>query len=427
MKLMLALFLNLMLALLLLPCGPWGAINHAAASSNQVTFAKEVAPIFYQKCASCHRPGEIAPMSLLSYKDARPWAKAIREKVIDRTMPPWHADPTYGHFKNDRSLSPKEIDTIVAWVDGGAKEGNPKELPPVPQFTEGWQIGQPDVVLTMPREFDVPATGVVDYQYIVVPTNFTEDRWVQAAEIRPGNRAVVHHVIAFLAPPAGAQSGAGQFGRGRGLEGRFDSLTGTAPGEEPMMLPDGFGKLVKAGSRVVLQMHYTPNGTAQKDRTSIGIIFCKKPPQKVMSGGAALNAFFAIPPGADHHEVRSNYTFKEDAHILSLMPHMHVRGKDFQYRLIYPDGTSKIILSVPRYDFNWQTRYELAEPVAAPKGSKLECVAHFDNSAKNKANPDPAKTVLWGPQTWEEMMIGFVGFTRDGQNLQAASQSVTNR
>jgi len=421
MKLMLGLLLNLALALLLVP---FGNNPTASVSSGPVTFSKDIAPIFYQRCASCHRPGEIAPMSLLSYKDARPWAKAIREKVIDRTMPPWHADPSYGHFKNDRRLPQPEIDAIVAWVDQGAKEGNPKDLPPAPQFTEGWQIGKPDVVLTMPREFDVPATGVVDYQYIVVPTNFTEDRWVQAAEIRPGNRAVVHHVIAFLASPQ-AQFGGGRAG-GAGLEARMESLAGTAPGEQPMIMPDGIGRLVKAGSRIVLQMHYTPNGTPQKDRTSIGIIFSKKPVQQAAAGGAALNAFFVIPPGADSHEVRSSFTFREDVHIRTLMPHMHLRGKDFLYRLVYPDGTSKIILSVPRYDFNWQTRYELAEPVAAPKGSRLECVAHFDNSAKNKANPDPTKQVRWGPQTWEEMMIGFVGFTRDRQNLLASPQAASN-
>ncbi len=430
MKIQVALLLSAACALLMMPVTEKG--SHAAitpdgapdgARASQVTFTKDVAPIFYQRCAACHRPGEIAPMSLMSYKEARPWAKSIREKVTTREMPPWHADPAYGHFKNDRRLSPKEIETIVAWIDGGAKEGDAKDLPPLPHFTEGWQIGKPDVVLTMPHEFHVPATGVIDYQYMTIPTNFTEDRWVQAIEIRPGNRAVVHHVIAFLLGPDG-QAGAGRKG-GLGNGSGMESLGGTAPGEQPAIFPEGVARLVKAGSQIVLQMHYTPNGTAQTDRTSVGLIFSKQPPQKPMAGGAALNPLFLIPPGAESHEVHSSYTFREDVHIMTLMPHMHLRGKDFQYRLVYPDGTSKIILSVPRYDFNWQTRYELAEPIAAPQGSRLECVAHFDNSARNKSNPDPTKTVHWGQQTWDEMMIGFVGFTRDGQEARKISPSIS--
>jgi mono/diheme cytochrome c family protein len=389
------------------------------ASSTSVTFTKDVAPIFYKNCAHCHRPGEIAPMSLINYKDARPWAKSIREKVLDGTMPPWHADPHYGSFKNDRRLSKKDADTILAWVDGGAKEGNPKDLPRAPQFTEGWQIGKPDIVLSMNKDYSVPAQGVVDYQYMLVPTGFTEDKWIQAAEVRPGNRAVVHHVIVFVVGPEAMKQRAALFSREGGLEG----LVGTAPGEEPMILPDGVGRLVKAGSTLVFQMHYTPNGTAQMDRTSVGIIFSRKPIEKAASGGAAMNRRFVIPPGDDNYAVKSVYSFKEDSHIMNLMPHMHLRGKDFEYRLIYPDGTSKVILSVPRYSFNWQTRYEFKELVAAPKGSRLECVAHFDNSMKNKWNPDSAKTVRWGPQTWEEMMIGFVGFTLDNQNLRAPQVS----
>ena len=398
--------------LLFIGLATFGTGSDVSSNAAPVTFSKDVAPIFYKNCAYCHRPGEIAPMSLMTYKDARPWGKSIREKVVDGTMPPWHADPHYGSFKNDRRLSKKEIDTIVAWVDRGAPEGNPKDLPAPPNFTEGWQIGKPDVVLSMAQDYNVPAEGVVNYQYLLVPTRFTEDKWIQAAEVRPGNRAVVHHVIVFVVGPEALQQRARLFSAG-GVEW----LVGTAPGEEPMVLPDGVGRLVKAGSILVLQIHYTPNGTPQKDRTSVGIIFSRKPIEKSASGGAAMNRGFAIPPGDDNYEVRSVYAFKENSHITSLMPHMHLRGKDFEYRLLYPDGTSKVILSVPRYSFNWQTRYEFREAVAAPKGSRLECVAHFDNSNKNKWNPDPSKTIRWGPQTWDEMMIGFVGFTVDDQNL----------
>ncbi len=410
-----------LIILIALVCLAFG-FSSQATSRPQVTFNKDVAPIFYNNCAVCHRAGEIAPMSLLSYKDARPWARSIKEKVISREMPPWHADPAHGKYSNDRSLSEKDIKTIVAWVDQGAAEGNAGDLPTAPRFSDGWQIGKPDLVLHMPQEFTIPAEGVVSYQYFAIPTNFREDRWVQAVEIRPGNRAVVHHVIAFVTGP-------GAFRR-RGLangEGGFEGLAGTAPGEMPTAYPDGIGKLVKAGSYIVLQMHYTPTGSPQKDRTSVGLIFSRKPVRKAIMGGAAMNRFFAIPPGAESHEVRSAYTFREDAHILHLMPHMHLRGKDFEFRLVYPDGSSKIILSVPRYDFNWQTRYELAAPVAAPAGSRVECVAHFDNSAKNRWNPDPAKTVRWGQQTWEEMMIGFVGFTLDRQNLLEPTQTANRR
>ena len=384
-----------------------------------VTFSKDVAPIFFGKCASCHRPGEVAPMSLLIYKDARPWARSIKEKVLSRAMPPWHADPQYGRFKNDRSLSRTEIDTIVAWVDRGAPEGNPGDLPPAPRFNEAWKIGKPDVVFTMPVKFDVPAEGVIDYKYFSVPTRFTEDRWVQAAEVRVGNRAVVHHVIVFVQRPGDKSTG----GEGRGLE----ALTGVAPGEDPVVLPEGVGMLVRAGSVLVFQVHYTPNGTAQADQTSVGLIFSRKPVMKESMGDAAMNTGFAIPPGDSAYEVRSSSVVEADCHITSLMPHMHVRGKDFQYRLVYPDGTSKIILSVPQYDFNWQTRYEFSEPVAAPKGSRIECVAHFDNSPRNKSNPDPAKVVRWGPQTWDEMMIGFIEYTLDYQKLQQGPEPPTGQ
>jgi hypothetical protein len=384
-------------------------------SSKQVTFTKDVAPIFYKKCAECHRPGEIAPFSLMSYKDARPWARSIREKVADGTMPPWHADAPHGVFQNDRRLTEQEKVTILAWIDGGTKEGEAKDLPPPPKFTAGWNIGKPDVVLTA-REYAVPAEGTISYQYFIVPTNFKEDRWIQAAEIRPGNRTVVHHVIAFVLDPSDMGKGRGAFARD-GIMG----LVGYAPGESSVALPDGEAKLVKAGSLVVLQMHYTTNGTAQKDQTSIGLIFAKKPVQKVRLGGSALNRWFVIPAGADNYQVVSRYTFKQDAHITDLMPHMHLRGKDFSYRLVYPDGKSKVILSVPKWDFNWQTRYEFAEPIAAPKGTRIECTAHFDNSTKNKWNPDATKDIRWGQQTWEEMMIGFIGFTLDGQNLQNVS------
>jgi len=412
----------------------------AGNSPNSATFSKDVAPILYKNCVTCHRPGQAAPMSLISFKEVRPWAKSIREVVVERRMPVWLADPNYGEFINDRRLSQKEIDTIVAWVDGGAKEGDPKDLPPTPKFPDdGWSIGKPDVVLSMTEEASVPADGVVPYRYFAVPTNFTEDKYVQAAEIKRGNPAVVHHVIVNVMEPGqgllpaagelrldsifarqggeregGSNEDSGRANRNRNPDGM---LIGWAPGMSPLVLRPGVAKLVKKGSVLIFQMHYTTNGEAAKDRTSVGLVFAKSPVEKrfITAGASARNLI--IPPGAPNYESRSSFTFREDSHIWGFMPHMHLRGKDFEYRLVYPDGTSKILLRVPRYDFNWQLNYWLKEPVAAPKGSRLECVAHHDNSVNNKFNPDPTKEVRWGPQTWEEMMIGWFDYTLDSQDL----------
>jgi len=420
-----------------------------------VTFNKDVAPILNRNCANCHRPGEIGPMSLLSYKDARPWAKSIKEKVISRTMPPWFADPNHGTFANDRRLSDKEIATLVSWVDGGMKEGDAKDLPPAPKFVEGWNIGKPDVVLTMPTEYSVPAEGVVDYQYMTVETNFTEDHWIQAAEIRAGNRAVVHHIIVFVQDPPGTkrdpagvqmklaggaadtlprpqvrpvvagetrkvgeprQAGAGGGNRGGGGGGGW-MLIGTAPGDSGGYMAPGTAKLVKAGSKFIFQIHYTPNGKASIDRSSIGLIFAKTPPEYEVKSLGVTNNRFVIPAGEANYRVESAVVFTEDSTLYSVFPHMHVRGKSFEYRLVYPDGHSEIVASMPAYDFNWQGSYQFKTPLDVPKGSRLECVAYFDNSKANKANPDSAKDVRWGDQTWEEMMIGFMDYSTKSQRI----------
>jgi hypothetical protein len=409
-----------------------------ATSPAAVTFNKDVAPILQQRCMVCHRPGEIAPMSFLSYKEVRPWARAIKEVTVERRMPPWFADPRYSEFSNDCRLTQKEIDTIVAWVDSGAKEGEARDLPPNPRFPEGWQIGKPDVVFSMTEEFSVPANGVIPYKYFVVPTNFTEDKYVQFAEIRQGNRQLVHHVIVDvrypehgpLLPPGeltperreALRQRGGAESRASDSDGR---LVGWAPGEAPLILRAGHAKLIKKGSVLIFQVHYTTNGVAGKDRSSVGLIFAKVPVEKrVITTGAVARAL-AIPPGDPNYETTASFAFKEDSHIDSLHPHMHMRGKDFLYRLVYPDGRSKILLSVPRWDFNWQLTYFFKEPVAAPAGSRLECVAHYDNSAKNKFNPDPTKLVEWGPQTWEEMMIGYLDYTLDKQDLRLQTQAAS--
>jgi hypothetical protein len=413
--------------------------SRTATTAAAITFTKDVAPIVQKNCATCHRPGEVAPMSFMSYKEVRPWAKSIREKVVTRAMPPWFADPNHGHFSNDPRLSQKEIDTIVAWVDQGATEGAPLDMPPSPKYAEGWQIGKPDVVLTMTNEYNVPAEGTIPYKYFAVPTNFTEDKYVQFAEIRQGNRRVVHHIIIDVRyPEQGNLPKAGEIPPNELLSGRRGSgerpgdsdgrLVGWAPGEAPLALRTGQAKLVKKGSMLVFQVHYVTTGEPGSDRSSVGLIFSKEPVEKRVITAGATQANFAIPPGDPNYEVKSEFAFKEDSHIDSLHPHMHVRGKDFKYTLVYPDGSSKVLLSVPRWDFGWQMTYVFKEEVQAPKGSKLVCVAHYDNSLNNKFNPDPTKEVRWGAQTWEEMMIGYLDYTLDKQDLrktqsQAASSS----
>ncbi len=404
-------------------------------ASTPVTFSKDVAPIFQKNCQTCHRPGEVAPMPLLSYKDARPWAKAIRQKVVQREMPPWFADPKYGEFSNDCRLAQKDIDTIVAWVDGGAKEGDPKDMPPNPEFVSGWNIGKPDVVFSMTEEFAVPERGVIPYKYYAVPTNFTEDRYVQFAEIRSGDREHVHHVIVNVRFPShGPLPAPGELKpeiranlRQQSVEDSDGRLIGWAPGEAPLILRDGQAKLVRKGSMLIFQVHYTTNGKPGRDRSSIGLIFSKVPVEKRVITSAAVGRNLVIPPGDPNYETTASFTFKEDSHIDSLHPHMHMRGKDFLYRLVYPDGASKTLLVVPRFDFAWQLTYFFKDHVPAPKGSRLEVVAHHDNSPNNKYNPDPTKEVRWGDQTWDEMMIGYFDYTIDKQDLRkAAPQPATS-
>ncbi|MBI3882509.1 MAG: cytochrome c, partial [Verrucomicrobia bacterium] len=385
----------------------------------------DVAPVFYKNCVTCHRPGEVAPFSLLSYKEARPWVKSIREKVSQRVMPPWHADAHYGPFRNDRRLSDKDIATILAWVDGGAKEGDPKDLPPVPEVAEGWHIGKPDAVYSIPVEYEVPASGVVEYQYFTVPTNFKEDKWLQSAEIHFGDRSVVHHAIVFVHDPKKGPSFPA------GLRGRMDLmppapknpetariqtklgtlLHGSAPGEQSVEYAPGHARLIPAGAELIFQLHYTPNGKASKDRTSVGIKFASEAPEWEERTVGVMNGKFAIPAGEANYRVESSATFTEDAEITALFPHMHLRGKSFEYRAVYPDGRSQILLEIPQYDFNWQSGYMFATPVKIPKGTRLECTAYFDNSTGNKWNPDATKPIYWGDQTWEEMMIGWTTYS----------------
>lgn len=361
----------------------------------EITFAKHVSRILQKNCADCHHPGTAAPFSLLKYEDARNWSGMIRETVAERRMPPWSADPRFGHWANDLRMSTEEIDTLVAWIDGGMPMGDPGNLPKPRQYADGWQMGQPDIVFKIPSEYTVQAQGTVEYQYFVTPTNFKEDVWVQASEARPGNWEAVHHIIVYV-----REKGSD---RKRGLP----AVAGFAPGEEPMLLPKGVGFKVPAGAELIWQLHYTPTGKVELDRSEVGLYLCKEPPQRAVKGGAAINVRFSIPPGAESHKVVAQAKINKDVELISFTPHMHLRGRDFKYTANYPDGREEVLLSVPNYDFNWQHRYRPANPLILPAGTTIHCVAHFDNSIHNPANPDPTKAVRWGDQSWEEMMIGF--------------------
>jgi hypothetical protein len=353
-------------------------------------------------------------MSLLTYDDAMAWSDTIREVIAERRMPPWHADPRYGKFSNDRSLSKEDRETLLAWIDRGTPSGDDKDLPPPRRFPEGWTIGKPDLVVKMPREYAVPARAPRDgvpYQHFTVDPGFKEDRWIEKAEAKAGAASVVHHIVVFIQPK----------GELFNPDAPGAVLCGTAPGDMPLRLPDGFAKKIPAGARLVFQMHYTPNGKPQKDQSSLGLIFAKKPPRhrvftKPIYNGSFITRFDKIPARAENYRIEAEHVFERDAHVMHFMPHMHLRGKDFLYEAIYPDGKKEILLSVPHYNFGWQSAYRLAEPAAMPRGTKLHCVAHFDNSAKNPNNPDPDKTVHWGDQTWEEMMIGWIDYYNDREN-----------
>ena len=408
-----------------------------AQSGETPTFSKDVAPILFKNCVNCHRPGEMAPMSLLTYAQARPFARSIREKVELGTMPPWHAEAPAGTFLNERQLTSTEKGILVRWASNGAPEGDPKDMPPVPSFPTGWTIGTPDAIFTMAQPYNVPTSGEIAYQFVQIPTNFTEDKWAQAIEIRPGVRSVVHHVLVFASEPGGTprqqpfvQRPGGGNGRGAAqvapalaaaLRGRAQNaatnrgplIATTAPGTNAQLFQPGKAMRIKAGSVLTLQIHYTATGKAEKDSTSVGFIFAKEPPQQEVRSSAFVNAQLTIPAGATNHRVDSVIDFNQDAHIVALFPHTHLRGKNWEYQLTYPDGREEVVLAVPRYDFNWQTYYQFAKPIAAPKGSTLRAIAHYDNSANNKANPDPKVEVRWGDQTWEEMQYSGITYTVD--------------
>jgi hypothetical protein len=364
-----------------------------------VTYCKDIAPILNRRCVECHREGEIAPFPLVRYEDVLVWEDTIIEVISANRMPPWFANPEHGKFKNDARLSDAEKELIKRWVQNGSPKGDDADLPAPPEFVEGWRIREPDQVVRMSDEpFDVPAEGVVDYQYYVVDPKWDEDKYIVAAEARPGNRAVVHHVIAYLIPPGVNPRKA----RSRTM------LVGYAPGSPPNVLENGLAIHARAGSKLLFEMHYTPNGEEQPDVSYVGFSFTDREcVSKFVRGRAAINDSFAIPPLASDHHVVADYRCKQDELLLKMIPHMHLRGKAFRYEAFYPDERREVLLDVPAYDFNWQLSYVLAAPKRLPEGTRVVCTARYDNSTDNLANPDPSVEVRWGQQSWDEMMIGF--------------------
>ena len=400
----------------------------SATAGPSITFHKDIEPLLQGHCQACHRPGEIGPMSLLTYGQARQWGAAIKEAVALKKMPPWYADASaHQQYKDDPSLSSSEVQTIRAWVEAGSPEGDPKDAPAPRKFIEGWNIGEPDLVIQMPEAYQIPATGTVEYTYIIMPSGFKQDTWVKAAEIRPGNRATMHHAILFTRPPgskwlSGYPTGVafvpaarpGSKHRSsdgdRTIEGSLadEWLVGYAPGQRPWPLPEDTAFLVKAGSDFVLQVHYTPNGKASSDLTKVGLMLAKTPPtHRALIGGVA-NGDFAIPPGASDYKVNASRTIASEVKLLSASPHMHLRGKSMSLRAVYPTGESEMLFDVPHYDFRWQQMYVFATPRTLPKGTKLDLNASFDNSLNNRSNPDPTKTVRWGDQSFDEMTLGVL-------------------
>ena len=407
-----------------------------AAPPATPTFNKDVLPVLQKQCQECHRPNSIAPMSFLTYKDTRPYARAIEKAVVGRTMPPWFADPTVGHFKNTKLLSDAEIELISAWANNGAPEGDPKDKPAPVQFAEGWTIGKPDIIVQFPKEIQLPATGVIDQSNLVVRARFERDMWVKAAEVKPGNARVVHHMKAIIRPPNSSWlaecSGGGVVraaARRRRATGPYPqpSASGPLPVQDilakynPGVAGQNFtvgdaAKFIAAGSDIVFEIHYTTTGKPETDRSAVGIVLADGPPPvRHLTVTGTNNGNIDIAPGDPNHEIRGEATLASDAKLVWVQPHQHYRGRYFEMDVVYPNGERKKVLRVPNYRFDWQVGYELAEPLDLPKGTRLETLGRYDNSAANKFNPDPAARVRFGLQSNDEMHVAFMGVLVDAK------------
>jgi hypothetical protein len=380
------------------------------------SFYKDVLPVLQDHCQVCHRTGQIAPMPLVTYQDARKWSVEIAQRTKAKEMPPWFADPKIGHFSNDPSLTAEQIQTLAEWARAGSPAGNPSDEPPLRKWAPGLIIPQPDLVVTMPKPVAIPAQGDIDYTYEIVHTGFARDRWVRMSEIRPSSREHVHHAVVYIRPPGSAWLAQAPVGVPFTRVSMADSVTTSdlllvyAPGSSPDEWPEGMAKLIPRGSDLVFQMHYTANGKAATDQTSIGMIFAKEPPKQRVITLQLTNSHFRIPPRDPSYRVEARGTIPNDALLLSFFPHLHLRGKEFDYNIVHRESggryTIEPLLRV-KYNFYWQLSYRLAEPRFLKAGTELQAVAIFDNSRNNPHNPNPDAEVTWGDQTYDEMMVGF--------------------
>lgn len=427
--------------------------------AGEVTFSHDVAPILYRHCVGCHHAGDVAPMSLVTYAEVRPWAAAIREAVLTRKMPPWKADPRYGEWSNDPRLSGTEINTVKMWADGARLEGNFKDMPPLPEFPDGWKIGKPDLVISIP-EHKIQGSGPDEYTNVTVPTDFRQDRWISAAELRPGNRRIVHHAHVFVqegsSQTAAAKDPPAEYARwllvhegtlswmrpdapviddgcsiddnglppGRKLAEMENLLCSYLPGRDPEVFPERSARLIPAGAKLNFRIHYSrTTGNAETDATRVGLIFANKPPEHVLYYAYLSNQMFRIPPGDPDHVVTSCHTFNKEIAVTSLTPHMHLRGKAMRYIAHYPDGRTQTLLYVPAYDFNWQFTYQARKPIVLPKGTRLEVIGEYDNSANNPLNPDSHQAVRWGSASEMEMMDGWMEYVDPKAELKISTAS----
>jgi len=394
-----------------------GRVNRRPPQGD-ITYANQIARIFQKNCVECHRPGEVAPFALTSYQDAIAWSETIREVIDQGRMPPWQSNPAHGKFVNDARLSEKDKQLVRDWIDNGVPEGDRSQLPPKAAFPDGWRIPKPDLIFKMPEPFTVPASGVVEYKYFTIDPGFTQDVWIGGGEARPGNRSVVHHMLLFWVPPE--QAGP------KPEDALFNAVAAFAPGMPPTTGALGYAGRIPAGSRLVFQMHYTPNGSEQVDQSEVGLLLVDpKTVRHEVSVGGIFNWQFLIPPGATDYRVDAQEQLKEARMIYDLAPHMHLRGKSFSFTAVFPHGRKEILLDVPRYDFNWQNVYRLAEPKVLPAGTQIDCRASYDNSESNLLNPDPSSEVHWGDQTWDEMMIGSYDFSPAEQDFALGPPRVT--
>lgn len=406
------------------PASAYRTAKTTKKSGATVTFTRDVAPILFKNCASCHRPGEVAPFPLLTYQDAKKRARQIAMVTSSRFMPPWKADPNYGEFHDAMILSQQQIDTLKRWAEAGAPEGDRADLPPAPRFTQGWTLGEPDLILEPAETYTLGPEGSDEYRCFVIPSNLKKDRYISAMEVRPGNNAVVHHVLVFLDTTGKAREldardpapGYTAFG-GIGFT-PSGSLGGWAPGNLPRHLPENIGILIPAGADVVLQVHYHRSGKPEKDRTKIGLYFTRKEVDKQLRIMPVVSLRLRIPPGEANYITKASMPVLYDITVHQVTPHMHLLGREMTVTGVLPDGTQKPLVRIPDWDFNWQTTYALKQPLRLPKGSSIQLVARYDNSDKNPRNPsNPPRPVGWGEATTDEMCIAFVAYTIDAEHL----------